>query len=107
MRRPRPTVFVRTEDHRTVLDLVPPEIFAQLAPDLFKHLNRCLASPHFKVSQRALYIWNNESLFGLIAQNRRTILPIIAACGILAIDAARVCVPNDASYWASKLLNCS
>lgn len=44
---------------------------------LFKRIAHCLNSPHFQVSERALFLWNNEHIVGLIAQNRNVILPII------------------------------
>lgn len=31
----------------------------------------------FQVAERALFLWNNEHIVGLIAQNRTVILPII------------------------------
>ncbi|XP_058738099.1 serine/threonine protein phosphatase 2A 57 kDa regulatory subunit B' beta isoform-like [Vicia villosa] len=44
---------------------------------LFRQIARCLNSPHFQVAERALFLWNNEHIVGLIAQNRTVILPII------------------------------
>ncbi|KAJ8899763.1 hypothetical protein K2173_019463 [Erythroxylum novogranatense] len=44
---------------------------------LFRQIARCLTSSHFQVAERALFLWNNEHIVGLIAQNRGVILPII------------------------------
>ncbi|KAL4312643.1 hypothetical protein GQ457_01G016270 [Hibiscus cannabinus] len=44
---------------------------------LFRQIARCLHSDHYQVSERALFLWNNEHIVDLIAQNREVILPII------------------------------
>ncbi|KAK7357823.1 hypothetical protein VNO80_17120 [Phaseolus coccineus] len=44
---------------------------------LFRQIGRCLNSPHFQVAERALYLWNNENIMSLVAQNRNVILPVI------------------------------
>lgn len=44
---------------------------------LFRQIARCLNSPHFQVAERALFLWNNEHIVGLISQNRNAIFPII------------------------------
>nr|GEZ49446.1 serine/threonine protein phosphatase 2A 57 kDa regulatory subunit B' beta isoform-like [Tanacetum cinerariifolium] len=51
--------------------------FQRCMVPLFRQLARCLNSPHFQVAERALFMWNNEHLVSLIAQNRTVILPII------------------------------
>ncbi|XP_057979248.1 serine/threonine protein phosphatase 2A 57 kDa regulatory subunit B' beta isoform-like [Malania oleifera] len=44
---------------------------------LFRQIGRCLNSSHFQVAERALFLWNNEHILSLIAQNRNVIFPII------------------------------
>ncbi|GAB2300660.1 hypothetical protein Dimus_034694 [Dionaea muscipula] len=44
---------------------------------LFRQIARCLNSPHFQVAERALFLWNNEHIVSLIAENRNTVLPTI------------------------------
>ncbi|XP_057438250.1 serine/threonine protein phosphatase 2A 57 kDa regulatory subunit B' beta isoform-like isoform X2 [Lotus japonicus] len=44
---------------------------------LFRQIARCLNSSHFQVAERALFLWNNEHIVSLIAQNRTVVLPII------------------------------
>lgn len=44
---------------------------------LFRQIGRCLNSSHFQVAERALFLWNNDHIVGLIAQNRNVILPLI------------------------------
>ncbi|KAG2279246.1 hypothetical protein Bca52824_050466 [Brassica carinata] len=46
---------------------------------LFQQVSRCLSSSHFQVAERSLFLWNNEHIVVLIAQNRSVILPIIFA----------------------------
>ncbi|KAL8036257.1 hypothetical protein ABFX02_12G146900 [Erythranthe guttata] len=44
---------------------------------LFGQIARSLNSSHFQVAERALFLWNNEHIVNLIAQNRNVILPMI------------------------------
>ncbi|XP_044507657.1 serine/threonine protein phosphatase 2A 57 kDa regulatory subunit B' beta isoform-like isoform X2 [Mangifera indica] len=60
-----------------VLDLTRPAEFQQCMVPLFRQIARCLNSSHFQVAERALFLWNNEHLVELIANNRNVILPII------------------------------
>ena len=46
-----------------------------MAP-LFKQIARCIGSPHFQVAERALFLWNNEYIVSLIAQNRNQVLTL-------------------------------
>ncbi|KAF8775747.1 hypothetical protein HU200_004268 [Digitaria exilis] len=43
----------------------------------FSSDRRCLCSSHFQVAERALFLWNNDHIEGLIKQNSKVILPII------------------------------
>lgn len=49
----------------------------------------------FQVSERALYLWNNDHIVNLIAHNRQVILPII----IPALER------NSRSHWNPAVLN--
>ncbi|XP_009768299.1 serine/threonine protein phosphatase 2A 57 kDa regulatory subunit B' beta isoform-like [Nicotiana tabacum] len=60
-----------------VLEGTQPAEFQHCLVPLFKQLGRSINSPHFQVAERALFLWNNEHIVDLIAQNRRAILPII------------------------------
>ncbi|OQR83463.1 serine/threonine protein phosphatase 2A [Achlya hypogyna] len=60
-----------------IIELIQPEQFAQVMRPLFLQIGRSITSPHFQVSQRALYLWNNESLVNLVAVHRVEILPMI------------------------------
>ncbi|PHU06461.1 Serine/threonine protein phosphatase 2A 57 kDa regulatory subunit B' beta isoform [Capsicum chinense] len=60
-----------------VLEATQAAEFQRCMVPMFQQIARCLNSPHFQVAERALFLWNNEHIVGLIAQNRNVILPII------------------------------
>lgn len=60
-----------------VLELTQPAEFQRCMIPLFKQLARCLNSLHFQVAERALFLWNNDHIVNLVAQNRHVILPLI------------------------------
>lgn len=60
-----------------VLEATQPAEFQRCMVPLFRQIARCLNSSHFQVSERALFLWNNEHIDNLIKQNHRVILPII------------------------------
>ncbi|GMI80957.1 hypothetical protein like AT5G03470 [Hibiscus trionum] len=60
-----------------VLEATQSQEFQRCIVPLFRQIARCLHSAHYQVSERALFLWNNEHIVGLIAQNRQVILPII------------------------------
>ncbi|XP_004246610.1 serine/threonine protein phosphatase 2A 57 kDa regulatory subunit B' beta isoform [Solanum lycopersicum] len=60
-----------------VLEATQAAEFQRCMVPLFRQVARCLNSPHFQVAERALFLWNNEHVVSLIAQNRNVILPII------------------------------
>ncbi|KAF8095985.1 hypothetical protein N665_0319s0005 [Sinapis alba] len=62
-----------------VLEATQPVEFQRCMVPLFQQVSRCLSSSHFQVAERSLFLWNNEHIVVLIAQNRGVILPIIFA----------------------------
>lgn len=60
-----------------VLEATQPAEFQRCMVPLFRQIARCLNSYHFQVAERALFLWNNDHIVGLIAQNRSVVLPII------------------------------
>ena len=60
-----------------VLELTQPEEFGLLVVPLFKRVALSIASPHFQVAERALFLWHNEYISHLIAQHREDILPLL------------------------------
>ncbi|CAN1307891.1 Serine/threonine protein phosphatase 2A 57 kDa regulatory subunit B' beta isoform [Linum perenne] len=66
-----------------VLEATQQAEFQRCMVPLFRQIGRCLTSSHFQVSynsqvaERALFLWNNDHIVGLIAQNRTMVLPIL------------------------------
>ncbi|KAK7245074.1 hypothetical protein RIF29_39905 [Crotalaria pallida] len=60
-----------------VLEATQAAEFQRCMVPLFRQIARCLNSSHFQVAERALFLWNNEHIVSLIAQNRTVVLPII------------------------------
>ncbi|KAK4750070.1 hypothetical protein SAY87_027519 [Trapa incisa] len=60
-----------------VLEATQAAEFQRCMVPLFRQIARCLNSPHFQVAERSLFLWNNEHIVSLIAQNRTVILPVI------------------------------
>ncbi|KAG0451384.1 hypothetical protein HPP92_013783 [Vanilla planifolia] len=60
-----------------VLEATQPAEFQRCMVPLFRRIGRCLNSYHFQVAERALFLWNNDHIVSLIAQNRVVIFPII------------------------------
>ncbi|XP_052173315.1 serine/threonine protein phosphatase 2A 57 kDa regulatory subunit B' beta isoform-like [Diospyros lotus] len=60
-----------------VLEVTQAAEFQRCMVPLFRQIARCLNSSHFQVAERSLFIWNNEHIVSLIAQNRSVIFPII------------------------------
>lgn len=60
-----------------IMELVQMDQFANILRPLFLRLAQSVCSSHFQVSQRALYLWNNESLVRLVSARRAEVLPLI------------------------------
>ncbi len=63
-----------------ILELMGPEQLNQVHKPLFRVISKCLGSQHFQVSERALFLWNNEHLVTngcLSRQHASLILPLI------------------------------
>jgi len=60
-----------------ILEFTQSTEFQKVMKVMFTVLGRCLRSSHFQVAERALFLWNNDYIVSMIAQNRQTVLPII------------------------------
>ncbi|KAK9068482.1 hypothetical protein SSX86_012596 [Deinandra increscens subsp. villosa] len=60
-----------------VLEATQATEFQRCMVPLFRQIARCLKSSHFQTAERALFLWNNEHIVSLIAQNRNVILPLV------------------------------
>jgi serine/threonine-protein phosphatase 2A regulatory subunit B' len=62
-----------------ILELTQTAEFTKTMGPMFRQVARCLNSAHFQVAERALFLWNNDYIVSLVAQNRHTILPVVFA----------------------------
>ncbi|KAJ4887934.1 Serine/threonine protein phosphatase 2A 57 kDa regulatory subunit B' iota isoform [Raphanus sativus] len=69
--------------------------FQKVMVPLFLRIACCVNSCHFQVSERALFLWNNDQIVNLIAHNRQAILPIM----FTALE------KNAESHWNQSVLN--
>ena len=53
-----------------------PQLEKVLEP-LFNRIALAIASPHFQVAERALFLWNNDIIATFTSDHREKILPII------------------------------
>eukprot|EP00246_Nothoceros_aenigmaticus_P002616 TRINITY_DN13476_c0_g1_i1.p1 TRINITY_DN13476_c0_g1~~TRINITY_DN13476_c0_g1_i1.p1 ORF type:complete len:549 (-),score=99.36 TRINITY_DN13476_c0_g1_i1:353-1999(-) len=60
-----------------VLEATQVAEFQRCMVPLFRQIGRCLNSSHFQVAERALFLWNNDHIVSLVAQNRLVVLPLI------------------------------
>ncbi|XP_044503092.1 serine/threonine protein phosphatase 2A 59 kDa regulatory subunit B' gamma isoform-like [Mangifera indica] len=60
-----------------VLEATQAAEFQRCMVPLFRQIGRCLNSSHFQVSERALFLWNNDHIRNLVNLNHKVILPII------------------------------
>lgn len=72
---PKEVLFLNEVEE--ILEMIALPEFVNVMEPLFTHIARCIESPHFQVAERALFLWNNEYIVSLTAQNRDQILPII------------------------------
>ena len=77
-----------------ILELVQPPEFAKIMEQLFGRIADCIGCPHFQVAERALFLWNNEYLVSLVAQNRHAVLPLVY--GVLS---------DNKNHWNQTVAN--
>ncbi|KAJ6842578.1 serine/threonine protein phosphatase 2A 57 kDa regulatory subunit B' iota isoform [Iris pallida] len=62
---------------------------------LFRRIGYCLNSSHFQVAERALFLWNNDHVISMIAQNRQAVMPLI----VPALER------NSRDHWNQAVVN--
>mmetsp|Transcript_23125 Transcript_23125/g.44181 ORF Transcript_23125/g.44181 Transcript_23125/m.44181 type:complete len:507 (-) Transcript_23125:115-1635(-) len=60
-----------------ILELTQAAEFAKSMVPMFRQIAKCVNSSHFQVGERALFLWNNDYIVSLVAQNRHVILPVV------------------------------
>ena len=73
--------------------MVQAQEFELIMQPLFTQIAKCVGSPHFQVAERALFLWNNEYIVSLIAQQRQQILPLVF----------EALYTNSRSHWNSTV----
>jgi serine/threonine-protein phosphatase 2A regulatory subunit B' len=74
-----------------ILDRVQASDLGSAEEPLFQRIADSINSPHFQVSERALYILNNDIIVRFISNHKETIVPVLAR----AMN-CNVCKPKDA-----------
>ncbi|XP_066360716.1 serine/threonine protein phosphatase 2A 57 kDa regulatory subunit B' kappa isoform [Miscanthus floridulus] len=69
--------------------------FQKCMVPLFRRIAHCITSSHFQVAERALFVWNNDHIISLIAQNRQVIMPLV----VPALE------HNIQNHWNQAVLN--
>lgn len=60
-----------------ILELTQAAEFIKTMGPMFRQIAKCINSSHFQVGERALFLWNNDYIVSLVAQNRHLVLPIV------------------------------
>lgn len=60
-----------------ILELTQAAEFTKTMVPMFQQISKCINSSHFQVGERALFLWNNDYIVSLVAQNRHVILPVV------------------------------
>jgi len=60
-----------------ILDRIQSHHLANAQIVLFKKIAACINSPHFQVSERAIYVLNNDIILRFVTNNREALVPIL------------------------------
>lgn len=77
-----------------IFEVMEPNEFLKIQIPLFAQLSKCIASPHFQVSEKVLMFWSNEYFLTLITENAEVILPIIFAALYELTNATQPSITN-------------
>ncbi|EER19501.1 protein phosphatase 2A regulatory subunit B, putative [Perkinsus marinus ATCC 50983] len=99
---PKEVLFLNEVE--VVLELTQPPEFQKVEVPLFKRIGQCIASPHFQVAERVLFLWNNDYIAKRINQDRQVIFPIIIGPLYRNSDSHWNTTVHGLSYNVIKLL---
>lgn len=68
-------MFISTIEE--ILDICDNNEFQKIKIPVFQKIAQCVASTHFQIAERALFLWNNDYVLSLIHENVKDILPIM------------------------------
>ena len=89
---PKEVLFLNEAEE--ILEMIQASEFEKIMAPLFKQIARCIGSPHFQVAERALFLWNNEYIVSLIAQNRNQVLtPTLTPAPTLTLTPTPILTP--------------
>jgi len=60
-----------------ILELTQRDEIQKVSEQLFTRIAKSIESPHFQVSERALFLWNNDSVATFTNDQRHEILPVL------------------------------
>ncbi|EER03130.1 Serine/threonine protein phosphatase 2A 59 kDa regulatory subunit B' eta isoform, putative [Perkinsus marinus ATCC 50983] len=99
---PKEVLFLNEVE--VVLELTQPPEFQKVEVPLFRRIGQCIASPHFQVAERVLFLWNNDYIAKRINQNRQVIFPIVIGPLYRNSDSHWNTTVHGLSYNVIKLL---
>jgi len=94
-----------------VLEASTQKEVTKMVEPLFRQIAKCVASPHFQVAERALFLWNNDAVAQFTNEHRVKILPILfpalnsntqhwnATVNSLAFNIIRMFMEMDITLW--------
>jgi len=94
-----------------VLEASTQKEVTKMVEPLFRQIAKCVASPHFQVAERALFLWNNDAVAQFTNEHRIKILPILfpalnsntqhwnATVNSLAFNIIRMFMEMDITLW--------
>lgn len=85
-----------------VLDRVESHNLGDALVPLFQQIARSINSPHFQVSERAIYVLNNDVILRFITHNREVLVPILSKALYSNTFAATSEETKDAA-WCDKM----
>ncbi|ETO35698.1 hypothetical protein RFI_01363 [Reticulomyxa filosa] len=59
------------------LELTEQSLFYKFLKPLFLRIAACIGSSHFQVAERALFLWNNDTIATFMSDHRQEILPML------------------------------
>ncbi|ETO00583.1 Serine/threonine protein phosphatase 2A 57 kDa regulatory subunit B' beta isoform, partial [Reticulomyxa filosa] len=65
------------EELEGVLALADPTLIEKVVEPLFKRVSNAISSHHFQVAEKALFLWNNDTIASFTSNHKDRILPII------------------------------
>ena len=59
-----------------IVDMMSVDEFRDIRIAFFDRIARCASCKHFQVAERALYLWNNDQILGLMQEFSKDSIPI-------------------------------